>query len=63
MALGSAQFIREVVMRSVSGPDTDDALPVLRYLLARSTSAADPGEEPGRTGWLEKRPRSTALRI
>ena len=63
MALGSAQFLREDVRRSVSALDTDDAILVPRYLLARSASAADPGQEPGRAWWLENRPLSTALRI
>jgi hypothetical protein len=62
-SLSAVQFLREDVQRSVSALDADHAILVRRYQLARSTSAADPGQETGRTWWLEKRPLPTALRI
>jgi hypothetical protein len=62
-SLSAVQFLREDVQRSVSALDADHAILVPRYQLARSTSAADSGQEPGRTWWLEKRPLPTALRI
>ena len=61
--LSAPQFLREDVQRSVSALDVDHAILVPRYQLARSTSAADSGQEPVRTWWLEKRPLPTALRI
>lgn len=62
-SLGTAQFLREDVQRSVPTLDADHAILVPRYHLARSMSAAEPGQEPGREWWLENRPLPTALRI
>ena len=62
-SLSAMQFLREDVQRSVSALDADHAILVPRYQLAPSTSAADSGQEPVRTWWLEKRPLPTALRI
>ena len=62
-SFSAVQFLREDVQRGVAALGADHAILVPRYQLARTTSAADSGQEPGRTWWLEKRPLPTALRI
>ena len=63
LAVAAAAVLREDVRRDVSSQDTNQAIPVPRYQLARLTLDARPGQEPWCAWSLEKRPLSTALRI
>ena len=63
LAVAATAVLREDVRRDVSSQDTNQAIPVPRYQLARLTIDARPGQEPWCAWSLEKRPLSTALRI
>ena len=59
----SAIFLREDVRGVVSVPNSERAIPVLPYQLARPASLARPDHEPGREWSLDKRPLPSVLRL
>ena len=60
---GAVTFVREDARRSAAAPDAQNALTVLRFLLALSHIDLSFGFESGRRLLLEERPLVIALRI
>jgi hypothetical protein len=60
---GVAAVLREDVRRDVPPPDSNRAIPVLRFQLVQTTIDARQGREPWRDWSLQERPLLTALRI
>ena len=63
VAVGTAQFLREDVERSVAAAGVDHAIMVPRHQLAHSPIDSRPGQEPGRERSLDERLLLTILRI
>jgi hypothetical protein len=62
LVLSVGAFLPEFRPEATS-PNVGHAVAEPRYQLALPTTEAEPTREPGRTGSLENRPLSTALRI